>query len=260
MFIQTIKITFKNSIVYRFNTIMSIMATVFTLFLQLLLWQALLDYRTVSIITFEQMVVYQTVGVVLSLFYNANIADAVGNRIKDGSIAYDLIKPFRFSAYMIAYSIGSTIFDFVIRGVIVVTVVYFTYGFHFAVSLTNLLLFVVVLAMNFFLFWLLHYIIGLLHFILLSANWFTRILRDTISILGGGIIPLWFFPESLKAVAMVLPFQLLYQFPLSLLIGKLSPEQIIRNFGLSAIWIGILVGIALLLWRHGTKKLVIQGG
>jgi ABC-2 type transport system permease protein len=260
MYIQTIKITFKNSIVYRFNTIVSILATIFTLSLQILLWKSLLTYRTDTIITLEQMIVYQTAGIVLGLLYNASVADEVGNKIKDGSISFNLMKPYYFSGFMIAHSIGNSIFDFLVKGTVVTIVAYFFYGFHITVESIHVFLFCLVVCLNFFLFWLMNYIIGLLHFILLSANWFTRILRDTITISSGAIIPLWFFPGGLREIALFLPFQLLYQFPLSLLTGKITPNEIIRNFLFEFFWIGVLSFVAYLLWKQGIKKLVIQGG
>jgi ABC-2 type transport system permease protein len=78
--------------------------------------------------------------------------------------------------------------------------------------------------------------------------------------MGGAIIPLWFFPDVLKNVSKFLPFTLLYQFPQSVFINKISNAEL--NFYLisSIVWIFILFYLSYALWLYGKKKLVIQGG
>ncbi|MFK0522302.1 ABC transporter permease [Paenibacillus illinoisensis] len=259
-YLEVIKITIKNAVVHKFHTAISILTSIFTLLVQILLWKMLLSTSENNVVSFEEMITYQTVGVLLGIIYNGNVAYEVGNKVRDGSISLALIKPYSFSSYMFANTIGSTLIDMIIRGVSLLAFVAYFYSPAVHLTTTNVMLLAIVIPMNFLMFWLLHYIIGLLYFVFISANWFVRILKDTILVFSGAVIPLWYFPDTLRTISEVLPFQLLYQFPQSLLINKISEYEIIRNISLECTWIIVLTLAAWYLWSLGIRKLVIQGG
>lgn len=260
MIYKVIRISFKNSVAYRFNTLVSILTNVFVLLVQVSLWTALITNTDTAVITLSEMITYLTIGVLLTLFYNPEVAHAVGSKVQDGSIGLNLIKPFSFSAFMFFQSAGLILSDLFVKGLVFLIFAFIVFDIHLNTTFANVALLCIVLPMNIFLFWLMHYIIGLLHFIFINAGWFARVLRDTIQLLSGAVIPLWFFPDVLKQVAYFLPFQILYQFPQSLVINKISSDEIIHNIIVQIGWLVILIIIARLLWTVGTRKIVIQGG
>ena len=109
-------------------------------------------------------------------------------------------------------------------------------------------------------YWLIFFSIGLLHFILISAKWFRKIMGDLIKILGGSVVPIWYFPKQLAGIVLALPFWLLFQFPQSVLIGKLSMQEIRTNLLLLYVWVIVFALAAVILWRISVRFITIQGG
>lgn len=261
VYLEVIKINIKNLLVYRLDTAIGILGNIFSLFVQIYLWTALFNQHQIAELTLNEMVTYQVFGILLSTLYNGNAAGIVGQQVSNGSIAMELIKPYNYSLSSLAASLARSLTDFVLKGLPVLVLALFTQQLFLpALHLWEVLLLLAVIIINIILFWLMHFMIGLLHFSLINAGWFTRILADVIRILGGGIIPLWFFPGSLREVFQYLPFQLLYQYPQSILIGKITAQDMVNNGVLLLIWTGGMLAAVICMWRLNIKKLVVQGG
>lgn len=257
---EIMKITLKHSFAYRLDTLINVFGSIIAIYVQIYLWRALYGGYNINQLSLDDMITYQIVGVILSLLYVDSVAREVGGRVLDGSISLELIRPYHFAASMFFRTLGTTLSDFAVKGIPVIVFVAVVFHFRINTGFLNVLLLVVVVILNMIIYWLMHYIIGLLHFLFLNASWFVRILRDTIRILGGGIIPLWFFPDVLRNISYFLPFQLLYQFPQSLFVSKISAGELIFSLSAACVWILILGFGSFCLWNAGIKKLVIQGG
>jgi ABC-2 type transport system permease protein len=94
----------------------------------------------------------------------------------------------------------------------------------------------------------------------LAAFWTTRVTAINqihymaVLFFSGQIAPLTVLPGPLQAVATVLPFRWTIGFPVELLLGRLSPRQILTGFAIQAAW--LLVGALLVkfAWRASVKR------
>jgi ABC-2 type transport system permease protein len=77
---------------------------------------------------------------------------------------------------------------------------------------------------------------------------------------SGGIVPIDFFPEFLKPLANILPFQYMLYFPTVILTGRVPMAEVSSIIISQLMWILIMGVICSLMWSAGKKKLVIQGG
>ncbi len=73
-------------------------------------------------------------------------------------------------------------------------------------------------------------------------------------------MPIDFFPEFLKPLVKLLPFQYMLYFPTTILIGRASLTEAQSIITTQLIWIVIMGAICTIMWGAGKKKLVIQGG
>jgi ABC-2 type transport system permease protein len=76
---------------------------------------------------------------------------------------------------------------------------------------------------------------------------------------GGVFVPLDLLPPLAQRIAYVLPFQLYIYFPIQLILGKLSPEQISWNFTWQAVWLVLGTIFFSLMWREGVKRFSAVG-
>jgi ABC-2 type transport system permease protein len=78
-------------------------------------------------------------------------------------------------------------------------------------------------------------------------------------LLGGIFVPLELLPGTALRIAQVLPFQLFLYFPVQLILGRLSTEQILTNLGLLAFWL-VVTGLGFhLIWRAGVRQFSAVG-
>ncbi len=78
--------------------------------------------------------------------------------------------------------------------------------------------------------------------------------RMVTSLLGGGLIPLTFFPEWSRVALEFLPFSKLLYFPLQCLLGQVSFSEWIFGLFVTSLWI-VLLGIgAAWIWRRGSRQ------
>ena len=79
-------------------------------------------------------------------------------------------------------------------------------------------------------------------------------LRFALNLLGGAMIPLAFFPEWGRHLAMLTPFPALISFPARTFLGQVGFQEWLLNAGILATW-GIVFSVLLnWIWLRGTKQ------
>ncbi len=109
---------------------------------------------------------------------------------------------------------------------------------------------------RFFLLWLL----GLITF------WTTRIsaifeLYFTLELLlSGRLVPLALLPDWARQIANFLPFQWAFGFPIEVLLGRLTPTQVLVGLGAQLFWITIGALLVAIFWRASVRRFASVGG
>jgi ABC-2 type transport system permease protein len=80
------------------------------------------------------------------------------------------------------------------------------------------------------------------------------------SVISGGIFPLDIFGDKFLAVFHLLPFQYTIYFPVNILNGVISFEEILNELMIQSLWIMIMLVIANITWKFGMKKYTAAGG
>ena len=73
-------------------------------------------------------------------------------------------------------------------------------------------------------------------------------------LLSGRLVPISLLPAWAQQLADFLPFQWAFGYPIEVLIGQLTPQQILYGFGMQALWILIGLGLIAILWRFGIRR------
>jgi ABC-2 type transport system permease protein len=93
----------------------------------------------------------------------------------------------------------------------------------------------------------------------LAAFWTTRVnaLNQMYFVamlfLSGQVAPLTLFPPAVQTVATLLPFRWMISFPLELLLGSLTTQEMLIGFAAQAAWIAIGLVLLRLVWRAGVR-------
>ena len=85
--------------------------------------------------------------------------------------------------------------------------------------------------------------------------------NDTfVFLFAGQVAPIAVFPAAMKALAVILPYRYMISFPVELMLGKLSPQEILFGFAMQAAWAAVLLAADALVGRAGTKRYSATGG
>lgn len=179
--------------------------------------------------------------------------------IRSGDVVADLMRPWNFFGYWLSRTLGERIFNLVVRGSLtyLIGVLYFrahvpsaSQALGFAASI--LLAILVSFALNF--------LVNLSAFWLLDSSGLTMIVNVLLQFFSGFLLPLAFFPPTLRAVAELLPFQAISGLPAQVFLGHLAGASLASTLLLQLFWALALGGAGALALRAALRKVVVQGG
>lgn len=79
-------------------------------------------------------------------------------------------------------------------------------------------------------------------------------LRFIVTFLGGGSLPLVFFPEAAQQVLGLLPFAAMVSAPVNFVLGRTSVAELLQGLAVMAAWAIPLVSTVWLVWRRGNLR------
>jgi len=221
------------------------------------LWSELFQYQKVDTLQgfklSELTLYYLCVNVGMKILGGQNVG-FLATEIYDGSFSRYLIYPLSFFQYktltFITHSLFYTVQLFVLVNLFNL---FFAPEFLNVASILNLLL-----GMVLFLFSALAYL-SFAMFIEMIALWADNIwslmvmLRFFATFMGGGLIPLSFFPHWAQLFLAWTPFPYFIELPAKTILGKTSALEIINGLGIILIWIIFGQPMVKILWNRGQK-------
>lgn len=226
--------------------------------IKLALWIYL--YRNSREMT-EYMIMYTVLSNVISLFYLNRIAQLIGDKITDGSITVDLMKPcsFLYANYM--QCLGNLAADFLLKGLpIILFFGLFLVRYADRIIVRQIPAALLAVVMGHFLYMLIFTVIGMSAMVFLEIWAIQRIIRDVIQFLSGSFIPLSLFPVALFRINQFLPFRFLFSFPLELMLNERELSEQMENFSMLSVWLIFFIFLVWWMERRLAEKLIVQGG
>ena len=182
----------------------------------------------------------------------------ISEEVKDGSIAYKLIRPYNYLAYHFANGLGDTLVKMVLIFLLGLPIVLYYAGWP-GMNWRYLPLVGLVGALALLLDFCVMSMIGLLAFVTEDTQSFRIIYQKFVFILGGLMIPLDFLPGWLQQIARVLPFNLTTYAPAKLFVA-FSWAQFWQVIGLQLLWLALLGSLLYRQYRWATQRLAVNGG
>ena len=250
---------FSRESTYRVEVFTSIGSLVLRVYLLRSLWTALYSQNIApSRIPLHAMITYATVALLMSLVLEVDGTRLIRDKVREGTIATDLMKPISQPLYWFSDGIGQTIFHAL---TIVPSLAFALLLVHIDVPSPGVfvafaLSFVLGYLVNFFL----NFLMNVIAFWTLEAFAMQMMVRWASDFLSGQILPLEFFPGILGAIVMGLPFASIYSTPLRIYIGELPPSSWLPAIAVQIGWIVLFALLAAIAWRFAEKRIIVQGG
>lgn len=260
-----IRVGISKAMEYRTNFISnSFLWLIITVFVQVCLWQAVYASSNGHIAgsSVSQMMLYIIcASICLSLTYSGKVERAAAEEIRNGELNKYLLKPISHLLYTFASSLADRAFGFCFI-VLLATIIGISASISGIISLSVMgcllaLLFVIFAIILRF---LMSMIISYLAFWMDETWTFHVVLDISLWFLSGMMLPMSILPESVRRISDILPFQYLAYIPAGFLSGRLSQESALSIGGVGVLWIGILWGLTVFIWRRGVLKFGAYGG
>lgn len=247
---------------FRFNFLFSIVSNIIYITVIYFLWGSIYSsgMNQLNGMTFNQVFVYLSLASTIFILFTTWVEWDMSREVIDGSIVMHFIKPVDFQLYKLFVSLGSVLIKLVtitIPSILFILLVFkpdMPFGW-------NILFFVFSLALAFLIQFNIDYFVGLLCFYT-ESTWGMSSAKDSIVLLlSGAVVPLAFFPETLRNIVNLLPFQAVYNIPLNILTSRdLSISQYLNSFIIQIIWVVLLFTLNRLFYRKAIKVVTVNGG
>ncbi len=241
---------------YRANLMMYLLYWLVSPIIYLAVWTSIANQKgDVNGFTANDFLTYYLTLLICDQITSNIIIHIFGYKIQDGTLSGELIKPIH--PMLTNALINNIAFKALsILGFIPVWIVlFFLFKPDFShVALSGILLAIPAMILGFFISFLISASITSLAF------WTTKIYSihefyfALILLFSGQFVPLPLMPPIIQNIAQFLPFQLFLYYPIQLILGKLSTEQIMQGYVSGIIWLGISILLFNWVWRNGVKR------
>jgi ABC-2 type transport system permease protein len=226
------------------------------------LWKSIFasaDTDIVNGMTFADTMVYLVLATSLFSVMEVYLVWDTHRSIQSGKIINDLIKPVNYRSFMYFPYFGNMIADFIVTFIPTFVLVYFLSGMVINLNL-NLIFFLLSVIMAILINLSIDFFVSCI-ILYTQSTWGINIMKEVIVLLlSGATIPIAFFPEPLKTIVMYLPFQAIYNPPLSQLIGEYTYIERFSMLGVQLVWVVGMYIISELFFRKSIKQITVNGG
>lgn len=259
-YLQFSVLKFKNSLVYRFEYLTKILNSVLSFVVYYSIYRALYGTANeVDGVTFSMVATNFLISLGLSSAFAKNEGFLPG-KIKDGSIANELLRPVNFKLRMLFEDLGAAFFNVCFHFLPTLIIACFFAELSAPSDALHLFMSLISAGFGFLILWHINFLVQCLSFWVINVWSLTTLKNVLLKLLAGSLIPLWFMPEGLKKLIDLTPFGAIYFIPVQLYLGNLSGSDVLWEFARQFVWILILAGMCEVLWKRGIKKLVVHGG
>ena len=185
------------------------------------------------------------------------------DKIRTGSIAYDLCRPLQLYGYYYVRIMAQKLVGSLMRAMpmlVFASLLPKGWGIQAPVSLAAFLVAVMGLLLGLLCVCALENITMAFTMRTLDSRGVQAMLNLLMMTLSGNILPLTLFPDSWQKVITLLPYAQLLDAPIRLYSGQWPLTEAPRVLLTQCVWTLLLIGLGLLLWRQNQKRLIIQGG
>jgi len=253
-----LRVGFAGAVAYRAEMLVWMLSMTMPL-VSLALWSAVAAMAPVGRFTQRDFVAYFLATVVVRQLSGSWVVWELIQEIKSGTLASRLLKPIH---PLLAYS-AENLAAIPLRVLFALPVALIGLakgGARLPHTPGLVVAFLLALAGAWIITYFVMAIIGTLSFFMESSASIFEMWLACFMLLSGYLLPLELFPPWIRRITDVLPFRYTLGFPVELLIGMSTPEQIVRGLVIQWSYCFLSCAGALIIWRAGVRRFSAFGG
>ena len=264
-YLRIFRVSLVERLAYRADFLLGTVLRFLPMVTSVLLWSAV--YRgsgrdTIEGYTCREVIAYLLLVHVSRMFSSMpGLAAGIARDIRDGTVKRYLVQPLDLQAHLLAYRAAHK-FAYILTSALPYAGLFFFMSSYFdwpaepwiwAAWLTSLLL-------GFLMGFLMEFALGLLGFWFLEISSFLYLINTVSFFLSGHLMPLDLFGGRMAMVLKELPFQYLAYFPASVILGRETPETVIKGLLVELGWCLAFFIAGRVALRMGLKRFSAFGG
>jgi len=250
---------FSREATYRMEVFTNVGSLLIRLYLMKAVWTSLYAQNAAPAgVPLHAILTYTVVALLMSLVLEIDGTRAIRDKIREGTIATDLMKPISLPLYFFSDGVGMTLLHAVL---IVPALILSLVIVHIDVPPAPVLAaFALSFLLGYVVNFLLNFLMNCVAFWTLETFAIQLMVRWVGDLLGGQIVPLIFFPGIPQKVILALPFAAIYSTPLLIYLGTIPPSRYAAAMAAQLGWFAAFAVLAWLVWRAAQNRVVVQGG
>lgn len=232
--------------------------TFFSLVISYYLWASVYEVRGVNELngfTLNKMILYYLVVPLMFRIQQGETIGSISREIYDGGLNKYILYPLNYYTYKITTHLANSSFYFL--QLIFLLLVYNIFVHDpkvYQFDILNSFLFVIVLILASITYFALNSISEMIAFWADNIWSLGVIVRFLALFLGGGMIPLTFFPDWVQSILSYTPFPYLIHFPMQILFGEIQLQTFVFNSFILIFWFLFFLFLSNHLWQKGKFK------
>ena len=253
---QVFSTELRKLITYRMDFWMQFVMSVFAnVGVAYFLWRAIFDYKGVDSMrgySFAGLMLYYVMVPLITRMIQGPGHGMIAREIYDGSLTRYLIYPVSFFNFKYIQFFANTVVYFT-QFVIATALFILIFGkpADVNISMASFVMGVIAILSAGFMTFTLSAMLEMIAFWADKVWSLLVMVRFTVSLLGGAMIPLSFFPERIEGVLTFLPFRYIAAFPINTCLGKISPGAWLQGIAVIIAWWGVFYVLTRLVWNRG---------
>lgn len=215
---------------------------------------------SVQPISLAQAITFIWLGQALLHLLPWNIDREIEAQIKNGNVAYELIRPLDLYWFWFSRSLAMRLIPTLLRSLPLFVLAGLFFGLSMPISWTAGAAFAVSLIFSALLSSAITTVIMISLFWTISGEGIQRLVPHFTMLLSGMVVPLPLFPDWMQPFLSLQPFRGLIDIPCRLYTGVLPCQDIFYCIGFQIVWIFLFVLLGRFLVKKALKQIVIQGG
>ncbi|WP_282941052.1 ABC-2 family transporter protein [Paenibacillus sp. RC67] len=253
------RVTLRNHFAYVYDFLIRSIFLIIIMYIFVQLWRVTYQGEGSSLIegySYQQIIWYILFAEALTTAF-PSLATRIEEEVKNGDVGYKLTRPLSYIGYHYVGYISEVAIRLFVNLCVGGLLGFVLFGWpSFGWGLLGFILMSVgAITINF----LLNMALALCAFWVEETRGLEFVYHKLLFTIGGMLMPLELFPQALQSVCRWLPFQTVLYFPARTAV-RWADTSILPMLMIQGVWIVLLgVGVALI-YRHGVRKVNVNGG
>lgn len=254
-----IKMALADALIYRVDILIFMLSDIARPFVFLFLWLAAISSGARPPLSQEEFVQYYLLAMIIGAFTMVWSGPFISSRIRSGRISPSIIRPFNYVFFDLGNNIGEKVLKFIYLIPVLLLLSFVFKPKPSIIDFQTVPFFVVSLINAFLINYLMDVCLGFMAF-WTDESVSIRDANDLVKyVLSGWLFPLSVLPLIIQQISTLLPYRYTLSFPIEILMGKLSLNELIFGTVISTFWSICIVLITKMIWQKGLRKYSAAG-